>query len=96
MPGNLLLRLYIRFPQIEQKLSSMVAPEATVLFCAHLERRSSPRTWVRLLSLIVKFEQNIDELSLWQSLQLHTNVLTRLPPSTGWSSLARANVDLGA
>lgn len=85
IPGNLLLLLYIKLPQIEQKLSSIVAPEAIVLFCAHLDNLSSPRMCFRVLSLTVKFEQNIEELSLWQSLQLHTNVLMRPSPSTGCS-----------
>lgn len=84
IPGNLLLLLYIKLPQTEQKLSSIVAPDAIVLFWAHLVNLSSPRTCLRLLSLTVKFEQNMEALSLWQSLQLQTNVLSRSSPSTGY------------
>jgi hypothetical protein len=83
MPGNLLLLLYIKLPQMEQKLSSIVAPEAGVLFCAHRVSFSSPRRCLSAVSLTLKLEQNMDELSLWQSLQLQTKVFTKSSPSTG-------------
>ena len=51
----------------------MVFPVAMVLVIANVLILSSPRTYFRDESRMVKFDANIDAVSLRQSVQLQTN-----------------------
>lgn len=52
-------------------------------------RFSRPRRCLEYASETVKLDANIDAVILWQSEQLHTNVLTRPGPSVGWNRQAQ-------
>ena len=65
--------LNMRLPHSPQKWFVIVLPVAMVLVMANVLILSLPRTYLSDLSRMVKFEANMEAVSLRQSTQLHTN-----------------------
>lgn len=83
IPGYPELLRYINEPHVAQKLLVTVYPEAIVCDCWNCLRFARPRTCFRWEFAIVKQDENIDAVILWQSLQWQRKVLINPGPWVG-------------